>query len=52
MTVKEQILELFNQLFDTARCSVLQELNSQNVLETILVEDAHCTLKTNSTKIL
>lgn len=51
MTTKEQILELFETLSDSDRLSLLQDLNSKGVYETILVEDApilscpHCESK-------
>ena len=51
MTLKEQILDLFEQLPDTERPSLLQELYSRGISETILIEDApmlscpHCDSK-------
>ena len=40
MTLKEQILDLFEQLPDTERPSLLQELYSRGISEMILIEDA------------
>lgn len=51
MTLKEQIFELFEKLTDTERQSLLQELNSQAVSETLFIEQApilccpHCDSK-------
>ena len=51
MTTKEQILELFETLSNADRLSLLQDINSRGVYETILVEDApilscpHCESK-------
>lgn len=51
MTLKEQIFDLFEQLPETEQSSVLQELHSRGISETILIEDApilncpHCNSK-------
>ena len=51
MTLKDQILDLFEQLPDTERPSLLQDLFSRGISETILIEDApilscpHCDSK-------
>jgi transposase-like protein len=51
MSIEAQILELFEKLSEPARHSLLQDLNSMDVSETILIEDApilscpHCESK-------
>ncbi len=51
MTVKEQILDLFEQLSNTDKYSLIEKLNKKDVSETILIEDApilscpHCESK-------
>jgi len=57
MTIKEQIISLFDRLSDKVKDSLLQEINYKEVSETLLIEETLilsclCVLKVSWTKYM